>query len=523
MAHIDVGRTGGSMFGHFGTRITAGALVLAAAAGGTVLAGGDDRTQSSALRYQGRRAKNVIFFVGDGMGVSTITATRVYSVGVSGNLVVDQFPYTALSRTYGADAITPDSAPTMTAMMSGVNTNAGVLGLDETTEPGDFNHDGDGSAPWTLLEEAKKSGMKVGVVSTARITHATPAATFAHINNRDNENAIALQALPTDSTFNQRLGRGIDLLMGGGRQFFVPTGVVDEEGGTGSRADGRDLRREFQTAGYSYVWNRGGFQALTAAKLPVLGLFERSHMEYEYDRPSDQGTEPSLTEMTVKSIQLLEDASRRGRNGRNGYFLMVESGRIDHAHHEGNAFRALTDTEELDQAIGEAAKLVDLRDTLIIVSADHSHVFNIAGYPLRPKSELPYRVGSTDPGFDNPAGNGILDVVYDLASGGNVTAATDARGVPYTVLGYLNGPGYRAGVRQDPRVDSFAGRLGVRPTGPAHQAYFQESAVPMGSETHAGEDVAIYAIGPGAELVRGTVKNTHIYQVMKAALKLGGF
>jgi alkaline phosphatase len=491
-------------------------LVAAAlAAAGAAIRADQASAQGGDLQYRGRRARNVIFFVGDGMGVSTITATRVYSVGVAGDLVVDQFPHTALSRTYGSDAITPDSAPTMTAMMSGANTNAGVIGLDETTEPGDFNRDGDGQAPWTLLEEAKVHGMRVGVVSTATITHATPAATYAHINDRGDENAIALQALPGDATYNRRLGKGVDLLLGGGRRFFVPSGVLDEEGGGGSRSDRRDLRQEFQSAGYQYVWNRAGFQQLKT--LPALGLFERSHMEYEFDRPTDQGGEPSVTEMTVKAIELLSQAPK-GRKP--GYFLMVESGRIDHAHHEGNAFRALTDTEELDRAVGAAAHMVDLRDTLIIVSADHSHVFNIAGYPMRPKSELPYQVASSDPGFDNPAGNGILDVVYDLGAGGTVAPATDRYGVPYTVLGYLNGPGYRGAARVDPRNDPFPGRLGAIPTGPGHQAYFQESAVPLGSETHSGEEVAIYAIGPGAELVRGTVKNTHIYHVMKAALGL---
>jgi alkaline phosphatase len=94
--------------------------------------------------------------------------------------------------------------------------------------------------------------------------------------------------------------------MGGGRQFFVPTGVVDEEGGTGSRTDGRDLRAQYQAAGYTYVWNTAGFNALTPASLPVLGLFERTHMEYEFDRPADLGGEPSIAAMTVKAIQLLE-------------------------------------------------------------------------------------------------------------------------------------------------------------------------------------------------------------------------
>ena len=178
------------------TAVAVSAITVAVGAGGGF---GGERDDERAPR---RRAKNVIFFVGDGMGVSTVTATRVYSVGVGGQLVVDQFPYTALSKTYSADSITPDSAPTMTAMMTGVNTNQSVIGFGEGTEPNDFNRDGDGDAQWTLLEMAKARGMKVGVVSTAEITHATPAATYAHINQRNNQNAIALQALPTAATWS---------------------------------------------------------------------------------------------------------------------------------------------------------------------------------------------------------------------------------------------------------------------------------------------------------------------------------
>lgn len=489
-------------------------LAITAGAGLALLSADGDSARGSS---SGRRAKNVIFFVGDGMGVSTVTATRVYSVGVGGQLVMDQFPYTALSRTYSADAITPDSAPTMTAMMTGRNTNQTVIGLDQTSEVADFNKDGDGEKLWTVLEQAKERGMKVGVVSTARITHATPAATYAHINNRDRENDIARQALPTDAMYNTRLGDGVDVLLGGGRSFFVPNTVRDEEGGLGSRTDGRDLRAEFQKAGYTYVWNTSGFSNLKPTSLPVLGLFERSHMEYELDRLTDQGGEPSLTEMTTKAIELLRGDKRRGGDG---YFLMVESGRIDHAHHEGNAIRALTDTNELDEAIGAAARMVDLRDTLIVVSADHSHVFNIVGYPMRPKHELPYRIASAPPEYDKAAGNGILDVAYDIDTAGVITKAGDGNGVPYTVLGYHNGPGYRGKPRVDPALDTTPGRGGVVPKGPADQAYLQEAAVPMSAETHSGEEVAIYAIGPGAHLVRGTVKNTHIAEVMRWALGL---
>jgi alkaline phosphatase len=177
---------------------------------------------------------------------------------------------------------------------------------------------------------------------------------------------------------------GVDILMGGGRRFFVSNAMVDEEGARGARTDGRDLRAEFRSAGYNYVWNKAGFDA--AKSLPVRGMFESSHMEYEFDRPSDLGGEPSLRDMTVKAIQLLSAATKHRSRG---YFLHVESGRIDHAHHAGNAYRALIDTQELDEAIGAAAQMVDLRDTLIIVSADHSHVFNITRYPLRPLQEMP--------------------------------------------------------------------------------------------------------------------------------------
>jgi alkaline phosphatase len=462
-----------------------------------------------------RRPKNVILFVGDGMGVSTIAATRVYSVGVEGQLVVDQMPATALSRTADADHITPDSASTMTAMMSGVQTNSGVIGFDATTEFGDFNGDGDSAPVSTLLELAKQRGMKVGVVSTARITHATPAACYSHINNRDRENDIALQALPTDASYNRALASGIDLMMGGGRQFFVPNTVTDEEGGKGSRSDGRDLRVEFQNAGYTYLWNDAQFKNLRARDLPVLGLFDRSHMEWEADRSNDTGGEPSLSEMTVKSIELL---SAGNRHRSKGYFLMVESGRIDHAHHAGNAYRALTDTEELDRAVGEALAHVDLRDTLILVTADHSHVFTMAGYPLRPAEDLGYGIGEAPEAYLNSPHNNVLDVVYDVDNSGNVAAMTDKNGVPYTILGYQNGPGYRGVARVSPFSDPFPGLNGGPVSGPNDMNYLQEAAVPMGSETHAGEDVALYAAGPYSHLVNGTVRNSFVFEVMARAL-----
>jgi alkaline phosphatase len=244
-------------------------------------------------------------------------------------------------------------------------------------------------------------------------------------------------------------------------------------------------------------------------------------MEYEHDRPSDTGGEPSLSEMTAKSIELLDSASRKGRKGNSsGYFLMVESGRIDHAHHEGNAWRALTDAEELDRAVGEALSRVDLRDTLILVTADHSHVFTMAGYPLRPMEDLGYAVAAAPDAYLNAPHNNLFDVVYDVDDNGVVAPASDRNGAPYTILGYHNGPGYRGTARVNPFGDPFKGRGNTVVDGPNHPNYLQESAVPLGSETHAGEDVALYAIGAGAQLVRGTMPNTNVYNIMASALGL---
>ena len=444
------------------------AMALLASAG---MAQKVDPVKAKGPRGRQARAKNLIFFLGDGMNVATVTATRVFSVGVDGKLVMDQFPFTALAKTATADHITTDSAAAMSALVTGVSTNSGIISMDAKTERGDFNKDGDGRAPYTLWELAKKAGKATGVITTTRLTHATPAACFAHINERNAEDAIALQALPGDPTYNRRLGKGLDLLAGGGRRNFVPNGVVDEEGDKGRRADGRDLRKEFSAAGYSYVWNRGAWNALKPKDLPVLALFESSHMEYEWDRPYDIGREPSLAEMTGKAVELL-------RKNKKGFVLMVEGGRIDHAHHECNAFRAITDTEVFDEAIMAAIKGVDLRDTLIVVTSDHGHVFNIGGYPLRPYQELPYAVGSAPADYKAAPFSGILNVVYDLSIaydlGGSVVSAGDSNSVPYTVLSYGNGPGFRSS-RIDPLIDPTPGFGGLVPQGPNDPAYRQEA------------------------------------------------
>lgn len=447
---------------------------------------------------------NVILFIGDGMGVSTVTSTRIATVGVDGQLALDRMPYTAISRTASADYITPDSAATMSAMMTGVNTNTGVIGYGPATEYADFNGNGNSARLTNVGELAISMGYAVGIVTTTRVTHATPAAVFAHVNDRNLENDIAAQAVPGGAGFNGRLGEGLHVVFGGGRRHFLPASATDDEGLPGSRSDGRDLRNELRQRGYRYVWNRQGLNSLGGSGR-ALGLFASSHLDYEVDRG---GSQPSLEEMTRKAIQILAATGKR-------YFLMVEGGRIDHAHHEGNAYRAFTDTRMFDRAIAAAQRTVNLNRTLILATADHSHVFTIAGYPMRPLADLHYDPRSIPASFRNQPHHGILGTVHDIDRGGTISESGDSSGIPYTILGYANGPGHRSGSRVNPNSDRTAGRGGAVPSSTSHEAYRQEATIPLPIETHAGEDVTIWAVGRTAENVRGTVPNTKVFDWIK--------
>jgi len=469
-----------------------------------------------------KKAKNVILFIGDGMGISTITASRIFEGqsqpgnrgGEEHSLSFEKFPHVALSKTYQVNQQTPDSAPTMSSMMTGVKTNDGELSVGANVPRGELSGKViDDNKTVTLLEQAEDRGMSTGIVSTARITHATPAACYAHISNRDWE---ADNSLPAGSSVKDVAYQlvnfhkanlksdGLEVALGGGRSYFMPDTMTDPEDTTikGKRKDGVDLTAQWksQYTNSAFVYDRSGWDKIDATKTDhLLGLFESTnHMEYEADRLKDTGGEPSLTEMTEKAIQILKKNPK-------GYFLMVEAGRIDHGHHAGNAYRALTDTVELSKAVQKAVDMTDsaANDTLIIVSADHSHTFTIAGYPQR--------------------GNPILGLV---TSPGKTSPDLAADGKPYATLSYANGGGYRAARPQltasatvIPATSApAAADLSILDT--MHPNFNQEATVPTGygNETHAAEDVAIFAKGPRAYLFQGIQEQSYIYQVMAKAL-----
>jgi alkaline phosphatase len=448
--------------------------------------------EKPALVSDGTKAKNVILFIGDGMGISTITAARIFdgqSKGMSGEdnqLSFEAFPNVSLVKTYNLDAQVADSAGTASAMNTGMKTQIGKINVQPD---GLFAGCGDNTAlaPTLFADMAEKAGLSTGIVSTARLTHATPAAVYGHAKARgwETDGYVAEDGVAQGcKDLAQQLIEyggvdGLEVALGGGRRNFLPE---DQEG---RRKDGKDLTAAWAAKSDNHVYasNAADLRALQPASMQsVLGLFDNSHMAFEADRKDAE--QPSLTELTRFAIDNLDARDT-------GYYLMVEAGRIDHAHHGTNALRALMETQELSQAVAQAVRMTNPEETLILVTADHSHVFTIAGYPA--------------------LGNPILGLVHsvDPETGGRAAEPTLADdGKPYTTLGYQNGPNTRTD--DDDLSDNT-----VQGTN-----YRQQTAVPTGSETHAGEDVALYATGPGSENVRGVIDQAEIFDIMVTATGL---
>ncbi|XP_053511223.1 intestinal-type alkaline phosphatase-like [Artibeus jamaicensis] len=434
------------------------------------------------------RAKNLILFLGDGMGMPTVTAARILKGQMNGKLgpetplAMDQFPYTALAKTYNVDRQVPDSAGTATAYLCGVKANYQTIGVSAAARYNQCNTTG-GNEVSSVLQRAKNAGKSVGVVTTTRVQHASPAGTYAHVVNREwysdaDMPPEALEEGCQDIAAQLLSNVDINVVLGGGRKYMFPNGTPDPEypgeaAQSGVRLDKRNLVQEWQAkyqAG-QYVWNRTALiQASQDASVThLMGLFEPGDMTYEVYRDSVQ--DPSLTEMTEAALRVLS------RNPR-GFYLFVEGGRIDHGHHAGRAYLALNEAVSFDDAISKAGQLTSEKDTLTLVTADHSHVFTFGGYTLRGSS------------------------IFGLAP------SRAADGKSYTSILYGNGPGFALSEGLRPNVsDSESG----------DPEYKQQAAVPLTSETHGGEDVAVFARGPQAHLVRGVREQHFVAHIMAFA------
>lgn len=446
-----------------------------------------------------KRAKNIILMVGDGMGISTITAARIFdgqrpidgrtpAAGEENNLAWDKMTNTALVKTYNTNAQVADSAGTASAFNTGVKTRIGVLnfGADQGPEACKTPE----KLPRKLAEIARAQGMGLGIVTTTRITHATPAAVYGHAPSRNWEGAdrgypAADRASGCPDLASQLVAfkGGFDVALGGGGARFLPAGKG------GNRDDGRNLVEEWLKAWPQgkFVADAKGLRALGNRDAgPVLGLFNADHISFEHDRKDD--AEPGLREMARFALARLQDSAKT--RGGKGYYLMIEGGRIDHAHHASNPYRALNEAQIFSATVADVLKSVNLDDTLVLVTADHSHVLTIAGYPQRGNDIL---------GYIKPVRGGESDGALSKEGW-----ALDDRGQPMTTLSYANGAFVSPGLS----------RL-LPPTEPN---YLANKIHGTDSESHGGEDVALFAEGPRADLVRGVMEQNVIFHIMAEAL-----
>ena len=395
--------------------------------------------------------------------------------------LLNGFPYTAIVKTYNSNQQVPDSAGTATAMHTGIKTRAGVIGIGPNAHRGDC-----GEAQQNILTtfgEIAVSRLKsVGIVTTARLTHATPAAVYAHTPERnweaDKDIPDAERRKGCVDIATQLIQFPFDVALGGGRQNFIGT----DKGRRLSSNENLISIWVDQTGG-SYV---SGLNELISAEKnsPVLGLFSMSHLTYMLDRKAGQN-EPTLSQMTKVAIDRLSKKP-------NGYYLMVEGGRIDHGHHEGKAGYALAETQEFARSVAVAVANTDTKETLILVTADHSHVFTISGYPTRGNPILGLVKGNDQRG--NPSGKPTLAV----------------DGKPYTTLGYWNGPGAVMGPRSEPETGEHAKQQAAIPT----SSFVSDANL---TETHGGEDVVLYASGVGDAGVHGVIEQNKIFDIIMEA------
>ncbi|XP_012055764.1 PREDICTED: alkaline phosphatase 4-like [Atta cephalotes] len=383
------------------------------------------------------RAKNVIIFIGDGMGLSTITSGRIYVGQLNGQsgeeyqLSFEKFPNTALAKTYNVDKQVPDSAGTATAIFSGVKTKYRMVGLD------------------------------------AR----------AQVSKCD-EQINELSKLTTVADWAQQSGKdtGEEVIMGGGLSEMgmnvkMPLKKSDESSNC-ERSDGRNLANEWQQSHPKgkVVTDTYDLMSIDINNTShILGVFSPSHMPYHAVKDDET---PSLANMTTQAIRLL-------KKNKNGFLLMVESGKIDIAHHGNWAKLALRELYELDEAVKVAQRLLNIEETLIIVTADHSHSFTLNGYPAR--------------------GNDILGF-------GNKKASQ----IPYETLSYANGPGFFYHRRNDTKNVNETWRRVENDSTRDEPFYRHFAGKFLKDESHGGEDVGVYAIGPYSHLFRGTFEQNYI-------------
>ncbi|XP_065369523.1 membrane-bound alkaline phosphatase-like [Calliphora vicina] len=446
-------------------------------------------------QYNFNKAKNVIFFLGDGMSLTTVTASRIRKGQLKGKtgeeekLSFERFPHTGLSRTYCANAQVADSACTATAYLCGVKSNIVTIGVSPNVEYNNCSMSMDPENHVSSIASwAQKAGKSTGFITTTTLTHASPSGSYAHTANRFWECDADIQAWGdhneasscmdiAQQLIKQAPGRDLDLMMGGGMGKFLPNTMNDAHGKKGEREDGRNLLSlwsEMHPTG-KLVTNRDELLNLNVDKAgKIMGIFGSGVMNYH--ALADNNKQPTLAEMTEVALKFLSKNDK-------GYFIFIEGGLIDYGNHANKPGLSLDETLEMEKAIELAVNMTDPNETLIVVSADHAHPLTIAGYPARGTPIL----GLNENDLDE---NGIRYATLNYAVG--TEQFLDEQGQRYELEGKIEGI-------DDTHPSQIPGAIGV----------------------HSGDDVGVFALGPHSHLFRGVLQQHTLPHMMAYAACIG--
>jgi alkaline phosphatase len=414
--------------------------------------------------------KNVIYMIGDGMGVNQARAAEIYAAEVMGKaLAFSSFPNRTTTTTFSLSSQVTDSAAAGSALHSGYKFENGAINV---LPEGDYTY--------TLGQAAQAAGKSVGILSTTRMTHATPASVFGHVENRDLENELAAQLVEFEPT----------VAMAGGSRAFLPDGVDG-----GRREDGRDLIQEMVDKGYTYVSNAEELAAIDAGETDrLLGFFNSSHMSYEVERVNQNLNEPSLASMTSKALDILS-------KNENGFFIMIEGGRIDHAAHAWDLKGMIDDTLAFSDAIQVALDFqAENPDTLVIVTADHeTGGFGLGRY--------------TGYGSDIPVVESItcsMEYLNSLLEEDNAVDVAEKCGISLDEADVELLAQHPANMSVEDREDIQGGYAFSWGHLVLSDAVSRQAQVGWTSWSHTGQPVITYAVGPHADMFEGALDNTDL-------------
>ncbi len=460
----------------------------------------------NAVKADKQKAKNVILMVGDGMSLQAREMARIIGKGIQEGkyndlLEMEKMPNMALITTSGYDSLVTDSANSASAYATGNKAAVNAMGVygDSTPDPLDD------PKVENIIELTKRTrNMATGVVTTADVTDATPAAMLAHTRRRAEMNFIA------DSMLNP--AQRPDVIMGGGSKHFYP-----QSDKVSARKDDKNLVKSFEDLGYAFSSNKKELDNTPASADKLLGLYHNDNMNVYVDRgmlknPKVLGNypdQPGLVEMEQKAINALE-------KNKNGFFLMVEGASIDKQLHAMDWQRATYDTLEFDKAVKLARDYAEKnKNTLVIVLADHAHGASISGtYHERDgktgREAVRQAANSIFPTFEDRDGDGYPDNPNP-----DVTIAVQYANHPETNMDY------RFKEVPTPPTAKIDGKIVANP---ALHGEYEPGNVPsnVNNEEHAADDIVLNAEGPGSEYFHGVMDNTEVFFGMVNALGLDG-